>query len=115
MPPKFRFSHDLESLWWIALWILIYHVKYPQGLKLAEEVYTRDPAPSFMRCFLLTTKNCSDYLLRHIDARSESCVSDLVESRNARLHSDCDFYVVDIWDPMTYAETYNCTFLPLFD
>ncbi|XP_006457559.1 hypothetical protein AGABI2DRAFT_123416 [Agaricus bisporus var. bisporus H97] len=50
-PPRmrFRFQHDLESLWWVALYILIYRVRYDLGKTLSEKVFTRSHVPTVAR------------------------------------------------------------------
>lgn len=40
--PKFRFQHDLESLWWILVWVLLYRVG-------GEKIFTYNDTPSEAR------------------------------------------------------------------
>ncbi len=43
---KFRFQHDLESLWWVALWILICRVGGDTALELGKQIFTSSDIPS---------------------------------------------------------------------
>lgn len=45
-PPSFLFQHDMEPLWWVALWILLYRVKHPAALKVAKVVFTYGKVPT---------------------------------------------------------------------
>ncbi|KAF7776854.1 hypothetical protein Agabi119p4_5247 [Agaricus bisporus var. burnettii] len=53
LPPpqraKHRFQHDLESLWWVALYILIYRVAHRPGKKLSGNIFTRSRVPTGAR------------------------------------------------------------------
>ncbi|XP_006457561.1 hypothetical protein AGABI2DRAFT_123418 [Agaricus bisporus var. bisporus H97] len=46
---KYRFQHDLESLWWVALYILIYRVVHPPGKMLSKKVFTHNRVPTGAR------------------------------------------------------------------
>lgn len=106
-PPKFRFSHDLESLWWIALWILIYRVAYPEARALAKDVYTHDFRPTDKRKHLFKMGNCSGFLRNCIRPDLADCALPLAEFRNALYESYQDKSNVDnMLNPTSYVKTY---------
>lgn len=47
--PKFRFQHDLESLWWILVWILLYRVGGETAHTLMKKIFTYNDTPSEAR------------------------------------------------------------------
>jgi hypothetical protein len=51
LPPqlKYHFQHDLESLWWVALYILIHRILHPPGKVLSAKVFTSTSLPSLAR------------------------------------------------------------------
>jgi hypothetical protein len=50
-PPllKYRSQHDLESLWWVALYILIYRVDHPAGKVLSNKIFMSISLPTMAR------------------------------------------------------------------
>ncbi len=76
-PPKFRFQHDLESLWWIALWIVLYRVKHPAALAVAKRVFTYGELPSPRRSKLFAKPKFAKYLKSIIPKELSSFVESL--------------------------------------
>ncbi|KAF7776468.1 hypothetical protein Agabi119p4_4861 [Agaricus bisporus var. burnettii] len=64
--PRYRFQHDLESLWWVALWILIYRVVHPLGQKVSEKIFTPSSTPSLARRQLFTGKRVMGTLAQNL-------------------------------------------------
>jgi hypothetical protein len=50
-PPRlnYRSQHGLESLWWVALYILIYRVDHPAGNLLSNKIFTSTSLPTVAR------------------------------------------------------------------
>ncbi len=85
-PPRFRFQHDLESLWWIALWILLYRIKHPAALKVAKLVFTYGKIPTQNWKNFFTDTGFASHLKSIIPTEFSSFVVDLADIRTA-LHS----------------------------
>ncbi|KAF5364010.1 hypothetical protein D9756_001069 [Leucocoprinus leucothites] len=45
-PPFYRFDYDLESIWWVILWTLLFRVPYKPARDLSERVFTYSTKPS---------------------------------------------------------------------
>lgn len=54
---RYNFTHDMESLWWIILWIIVFRVKDAPGLTEAQSIFTNQHTPSAMRRDLFTLQN----------------------------------------------------------
>ncbi|KAF9449014.1 hypothetical protein P691DRAFT_703938 [Macrolepiota fuliginosa MF-IS2] len=61
LAPKFKFQHDLESLWWIILWIFLCRVKFSSesAAQLRAMIFQASDTPDVMRRYLFT--NSSSY------------------------------------------------------
>jgi hypothetical protein len=46
---KYRSQHGLESLWWVALYILIYRVDHPAGKVLSDKIFMSTSSPTMAR------------------------------------------------------------------
>lgn len=107
--PKFRFQHDLESLWWIALWIVLYRVKHPVALELADDVFTEDECPTQDRIDLFT----NNAFARQLKPVTPSELSAVVQNLN-KIRLMLYFSYVDdsfsgdgvMFDSATYSEIY---------
>ncbi len=53
---KFRFQHDVESLFWVMLWIVLFRVGGQEVLVLAGEIFTLSDAPSLKRIAFFKSK-----------------------------------------------------------
>ncbi|KAF5363409.1 hypothetical protein D9756_001077 [Leucocoprinus leucothites] len=53
----FRFSYDLESLWWIMLWFFLTRVNYSPAYNLARRVFTHNIKPSKTRGAVFKTRS----------------------------------------------------------
>ncbi|KAJ3562683.1 hypothetical protein NP233_g9420 [Leucocoprinus birnbaumii] len=54
LPPRHRFHHDLESLWWIIVWLLLVRVDFEEvprenGQLLEEQIFTHQSMPNARR------------------------------------------------------------------
>lgn len=78
-PVKFRFQHDLESLWWVTLWILLYRVGGDAALKLEEKIYTYSNIPSDERVGFFESRG--DNLTGHIREELNPLVSTILDIR----------------------------------
>lgn len=87
-PMKFRFQHDLESLWWVALWILLYRVGGDKALKLVGDIFQRGDTPSMERTKFFTEykDGLSDYI--HDDLKF--LASSVLDIRDALIDSYTD-------------------------
>lgn len=84
-PPRFRFQHDLESLWWVALWIVLCRTKHPKALEVADVVFTYNEIPTPDRRRLFTNKAFAPFLTSIIPAEISPLVGGLDNIR-AMLH-----------------------------
>ncbi|EKM75060.1 hypothetical protein AGABI1DRAFT_109663 [Agaricus bisporus var. burnettii JB137-S8] len=64
--PRYRFQHDLESLWWVALWILIYRVVHPAGQAISGLIFTHTSAPSVARRHMFEGKRVGETLEQNL-------------------------------------------------
>ncbi|KAF7776855.1 hypothetical protein Agabi119p4_5248 [Agaricus bisporus var. burnettii] len=64
--PRYRFQHDLESLWWVALWILIYRVVHPAGQGISGLIFTHTSAPSLARRHMFEGKRVGETLEQNL-------------------------------------------------
>lgn len=76
-PVKFRFQHDLESLWWVMIWIVLYRVGGEDALRLVKMIFTYSRVPSIPRArfFLYRTPD----LNAHLDTQLEALAPFFVE------------------------------------
>ncbi len=63
-PLHFRFQHDLESLWWVVLWIILYRIGGGNALQLAWQIFTCSARPSGARVdfFTSTADDLTEYI-----------------------------------------------------
>ncbi len=109
-PLKFRFQHDLESLWWIALWIILYRVNHPKAVEVAGDVFTDDEIPSRDREELFISKKFAGYLMSIIPAELSSVVGSLDYIRAVLYFSYADEHFSGdsvVFEAANYAEIYQ--------
>ncbi|EKM75056.1 hypothetical protein AGABI1DRAFT_95165 [Agaricus bisporus var. burnettii JB137-S8] len=113
VPPqraKYRFQHDLESLWWVALYVLIYRVDYPPGKELSKKVFTRSRVPTGARQELFVVRKVVHWTLArylHPALKHES----IVRSMNAIPAVLFKSYFMDEpVDPKALGELYHDVF-----
>lgn len=107
--PKFRFQHDLESLWWIALWIVLDHVRHPEALKLADDVFTEYEYPTRDRIDLFANSTFASQLKPVITNELFAVVQNLNRIRLMLYFSyvDASFSRDEVmFDSATYSENY---------
>ncbi len=78
-PVKFRFQHDLESLWWVALWILLCCVGGAAARILEEKIYTYSNTPSNERVTFFVSRGNS--LSSHLREELRPLVSTILDIR----------------------------------
>lgn len=111
-PWKFRFQHDLESLWWVMLWIVLYRVGGAKGLVLAKMIfiYSRTPSPSRITFFLTQKPSLND----HINHKLQKLSPYFIEIQNVFLNFDTSSETTD--NPFRhadYARIYGGVWAPL--
>ncbi|KAF9441912.1 hypothetical protein P691DRAFT_714815 [Macrolepiota fuliginosa MF-IS2] len=108
-PPAllFRFQHDLESLWWIIIWILLRRVMDPNTSKNLGDIFVPDYTPGHDRTRFFK-KTFRSQLRSVVPSRLIKSIDDLDNFR-AELYnfsvSGEMFYRAD--DPVVYTDIYN--------
>jgi hypothetical protein len=87
-PIKFRFQHDLESLWWVAVWILLYRVGGNKALQLAGKIFTHTNTPSEERTAFFIEDD--DGLFAYIHEHLKFLTSTVFDVRDALIDSYTD-------------------------
>ncbi|KAF7776856.1 hypothetical protein Agabi119p4_5249 [Agaricus bisporus var. burnettii] len=111
-PPRYQFQHDLESLWWVALWILIYQVVHPAGQEISEIIFTRTSSPSLARRQLFVENRVEAMLAKHLHASLNiSFIKTPMDNIQSLL---CDSYLAeDMSEPQALHSVYSNFFLYL--
>jgi len=52
---QFNFQHDLESLWWLLLWVVTQGVEHPESQQFAKTVFSNQSRPSMARTHVFTS------------------------------------------------------------
>lgn len=102
-----RFQHDLESLWWIALWILLCRIKDPDASKLTVNVFTADYTPTIQRVSLFTGLSFKSILHGVIHPHLDSCVDHLDRIRVKLFSSYTRQDNSRSRDPNSYGQIYR--------
>lgn len=114
LPPKFRFQHDLESLWWIAVWFLLCRVRHPKALVVADDVFTEDDYPTKDRKDFFTNEAFVGDFKRIIPEKFFFVVESLENIRGMLYFSYADeSFSGDrvMFNPATYSDIYNIAWL----
>ncbi|XP_006457560.1 hypothetical protein AGABI2DRAFT_181722 [Agaricus bisporus var. bisporus H97] len=111
-PPRYQFQHDLESLWWVALWILIYQVVHPAGQEISEKIFTRTSSPSLARRQLFVENRVEAMLAKHLHASLNiSFIKTPMDNIQSML---CDSYLAeDMSEPQALHSVFSNFFLYL--
>ncbi len=105
-PVKFRFQHDLESLWWVALWILLYRVGGIAALVLAREIFTHGKIPSEERVAFFESRD--DDLTGIIREELKPLVAVILDIRGIIGDSYLDIEKTqNFMKPSTYSDIYR--------
>lgn len=107
---KYRFQHDLESLWWVAVYILIYRVNYPEGNKLSKMIFRRSPVPTVAQQeFFVQSRTAKWALAQHLhhELRDGSIVRPLNAIRTLLYQS---YFMDEPIDPKALDELYRGVF-----
>ncbi|KAF9443849.1 hypothetical protein P691DRAFT_712676, partial [Macrolepiota fuliginosa MF-IS2] len=73
----FCFQHDLESLWWVIIWIFLCRVKTSDASKLADDVFTSDYTPTRKRVDFLVGSTLKHRLPGVVNPHLVSLVGEL--------------------------------------
>lgn len=108
-PFMYRFIHDLESLWWIVLWILTARVDHPESNEWAANVYAYVLSPTNTRRDVFETDGeLASALERVLHPKLGSCIYKLEYLRTALLGA---YLSEDLFnnkhDPKAYIKVYK--------
>lgn len=102
---NFRFQHDVESLWWVALWILLYRVGGVEALKLTARIFTNTDTPSKARENFFTEKG--DGLKDYIHEELKPLIHPILDIRATLYNSyNNKEKSENIMDPTQYRQIY---------
>ncbi|KAG2008946.1 other/FunK1 protein kinase [Coprinopsis cinerea AmutBmut pab1-1] len=118
-PVVFNYQHDLESLWWIFLWLTTARLKQTRSQEFGSELFTSDMGrpTSLLREHLFSKCIIDDWLLRKAIPSSvepfivaiENLRRDLYKAYAARNHDD------KVYDIQTYSFITGPAFESFFD
>ncbi|KAF9441182.1 hypothetical protein P691DRAFT_739850 [Macrolepiota fuliginosa MF-IS2] len=104
----FRFQHDLESLWWIIVWILLCRVKGGPETPLPDTIFAPTYTPTHGRIEFFMLETFKLEIRGAIHPRLHGSIDSLNNIR-AALYNFCvseeTFYKAD--DPVVYIGVYN--------
>ncbi|KAF9449016.1 hypothetical protein P691DRAFT_774983, partial [Macrolepiota fuliginosa MF-IS2] len=111
-PPKFKFQHDVESLWWIILWILLCRVKFSNEFvaELKVTIFRVSDTPDPMRRDLFTSDSDSfiSYILQGLHPNHIDYVGELDDIRTTLRDS---YTNKDMFDNINKPNAYG----PIYD
>ncbi|KAF9446799.1 hypothetical protein P691DRAFT_707861 [Macrolepiota fuliginosa MF-IS2] len=103
-----RFQHDLESLWWIILWILLCRIKDPDTSAFTQTIFTFDHMPTRERLGLFTLPTFTSTLEGFIHPELRPSVTYLNNIRTTLYNSYINRQKFEErFDPRSYADIYH--------
>lgn len=118
---KYQFQHDLESLWWVALWVVLYRVGGAKAAELTKNifVYSRTPTQTRIAFFLTRTPSLGDYINDQLQCLTSYFlkIQDILLAYDATTIASNDYTAladhvasvyVAVWAPLSYLVHLAC-------